>query len=166
MLKPPKELADLTKTQTESSLRFAELSLESTERLVRLQMEAARRAFEENAEIAKILSETTDAQQLAALRAKLAKKNTEAMLSYSKEVYETAVRSRTELMELLNQHLAGVGMAPGGGASPWGAWEAVMTAASGAAENLFKLAAQATVAAASASPAKAAPKSASRKKSS
>src|ERR1700674_512472 len=29
MLKPPKELADLAKKQTESSLRFAELSLES-----------------------------------------------------------------------------------------------------------------------------------------
>lgn len=165
MLKPPKELADLAKKQTESSLRFAELSLESTERLVRLQMGAARRAFEENAEIAKVLSETTDAQQLAELRAKLAKKNTEAMLSYSKEVYETAVQSRTELMELLNQSLGGFGKLPGGGGSPWGAWEAVMTAANSAAENLFKLATQATTTAASESSGTAEPKSASRKKS-
>jgi phasin family protein len=165
MLKPPKELADLAKKQTENSLRFAELSLQSTERLVRLQMEAARRAFEENAEIAKVLSETTDPQQLAELRAKLAKKNTEALLSYSKEVYETAVQSRTQLMEVLNQSLGASGKLPGAGESPWGAWSAVMTAANGAAENLFKLATQATTAAASASSGKIDPKSTSPKKS-
>jgi phasin family protein len=160
MLKPPKELADLAKKQTENSLRFAELSLQGTERLVRLQMEAARRAFEENAEIAKVLSETTDPQQLAELRAKLAKKNTEALLSYSKEVYETAVQSRTQLMEVLNQSRSPARCSPD---SPCGLLNENMRGLSSGSD--VPHATQATTAAASASSGKVDPKSTAPKKS-
>ena len=109
MLKPPKELSDLGKSQLENTLRFAEMSLASTERITRLQMEAARRALEENVEIARALTAVKDPQELISLRAKLSARSSERMLEYSKEIYEAAMQSRAELLDLVNEKLAGFG---------------------------------------------------------
>jgi phasin family protein len=183
MLKPPKELSELNKSRVENTLRFAELSMETTERIVRLQMEAARRAFEENAQLAKAMAEAADPQELISLRTKLAAKTAEQMLAYSKEVYEAAMQSREHLMELMNQSLGGFGKefqaatekafkAMPGGDTPWNAMQAVFAAASSATENLTKLAGQAAeitqagmrAAAGAAKPAAAAEKPSSRKR--
>jgi phasin family protein len=154
MLKPPKELSDLGKSQVESALRFTELSMETTERIMRLQMEAARHAFEENAEIAKALAEATDPQELMSLRTRLAAKNAEQMLAYSRQVYDVAMESRAQMTDLVNQTLGGFGKevqaatekvfkGMPGGEAPWNAVQAVMNAANSATENLAKLASQA-----------------------
>ncbi|MFM0501775.1 phasin family protein [Paraburkholderia caffeinilytica] len=155
MLKSPEDLSAATRKQVENSTRFVELSLDGAERLIRLQMDAARRALDESAEIASALSGTTDPQEIASLRTRLAAQNTEALLSTSKEVYETAMQSRNQLMELLNQSLGGIGKdfpaaaqkafaSLPAGESPWNALQMVMAAASSTAEHLFKLANQAT----------------------
>lgn len=158
MLKSPKDLSDAAKKQLESSTRLAALSMDGAERLIRLQMEAARRALDESSEIANALSEKADPQEIASLRTRLVAKNAEALLSTSKEIYDTAMQSRAQLMELLNQNLGGIGnespaavekafASLSGGESPWNALQTVMAAANSAAEHLFGLASQASASA-------------------
>ncbi|MFM0702743.1 phasin family protein [Paraburkholderia sediminicola] len=176
MLKSSEDLSAAAKQQLDSSTRFAELSLDGAERLIRLQMDAARRALNESAEIASALTGTTDPQEIASLRTRLATKNTEALLSTSKEVYETAMQSRDQLMALLNQSLGGLGKdypaaaqkafaSMSASESPLKALQTVMAAAHSAAEHLFKLASQATAASGFPDAEKTAPASGSSKKS-
>jgi phasin family protein len=176
MSQSPEDLSAAARRQLESSSRFAELSLDGAERLIRLQMDAARRALNESAEIASALSGTTDPQEIASLRTRLATKNTEALLSTSKEVYETAIQSRDQLMALLNQSLGEVGKdypaaaqkaftSLSAGESPLNGLRTVMAAANSAAEHLFRLASQATAASGFPGAEKTAPTSGSRKKS-
>ncbi len=80
--------------------------MESAERLVKLQLEAAKQAIEENAKNVKSLSEMKDLQEVMALRAKLAESGVEKALNYSRSVYEVAAEAQAELTKLFEESLS------------------------------------------------------------
>jgi phasin family protein len=160
MLKPPKsKLFSGTPTQQlESSVRFAQVSFEGAERLIRLQMDTARRALDESAEIANALAGRKDPQEIMSPRTRLATQNTAALLNTSKQIYDTAVESRERPMEMLNEDAGAVAKdgaatvqkaiaSMAEGESPWNAMQTVMAAATSAADHLFRLAGQASASA-------------------
>lgn len=99
------QFPELNKNNIDNALRIAKTTMESTERLIKLQLEAAKQAIEENAKNAKALSEVQDLQQMMAVRAKLAGSGVENALSYSRKVYEVAAQAQAELAELFEEGL-------------------------------------------------------------
>ncbi|HWN30473.1 MAG TPA: phasin family protein [Burkholderiales bacterium] len=100
------QFPELNKNNIDNALRIAKTTMESTERLIKLQLEAAKLAIEENAKNAKALSEVQDLQEVMALRAKLAGSSVENALSYSRKVYEVAAQAQAELAELFEEGLS------------------------------------------------------------
>jgi phasin family protein len=100
------QFPELNKNNIDNALRIAKTTMESTERLIKLQLEAAKQAIEENAKNAKALSEVQDLQEVMALRAKLAGSSVENALSYSRKVYEVAAQAQAELAELFEEGLS------------------------------------------------------------
>jgi phasin family protein len=100
-----KQFPELNKNNIDNALRIAKTTMESTERLIKLQLEAAKRTIEENAKNAKALSEVQDLQEVMALRAKLAESGVENALSYSRKVYEVAAQAQAELAKLFEEGL-------------------------------------------------------------
>src|SRR5208282_4630502 len=92
----------------EGLVKFAEMSIKSTESIMKVQIDAAREVLEETAAMARALSEVKKPEELVALRIKLAAKSSERMMSYSRQIFDTAMRSRSELMDLVNHRLSGV----------------------------------------------------------
>lgn len=97
------QFPELNKDSLEHTLRFARITMDSAERLVKLQLETAKQAIEENAKNSKALSEVKDLQEVAALRTKLAEGGVEKALSYSREVYELASQAQAELAEFFEE---------------------------------------------------------------
>jgi phasin family protein len=97
---------ELNKNSIDNALRFATITMESAERLVKLQLEAAKQVVEENAKNAKLFSQVTDLQDVAALRTKLAESGMEKALNYSRSVYEVASQAQAELTRLFEESLS------------------------------------------------------------
>lgn len=97
---------ELNKNSVDNALRFATITMESAERLVKLQLEATKQAIEENAKNVKSLSEVKDLQEVMALRAKLAESGVEKALNYSRSVYEVAAEAQAELSKLFEESLS------------------------------------------------------------
>src|SRR5712691_7390766 len=96
---------ELNKKNIDNALRIAKTTMASSERLIKLQLEAAKQTIEENAKNAKALSEVQNLQEVMALRAKLAGSGVENALSYSRKVYEVAAQAQTELAKLFEEGL-------------------------------------------------------------
>jgi len=157
MFKTPEDFAGLGKNSLETALKFAQISMDSAEQMMKLQLDAARTAFEENSKTAKSLAEVKDPQQLIALRAKLAEQSVEKMLTYSKSVYEVASGAQGELSKLMEQAVAGhskdvieamekvLKAAPGGTSeAAVAAFKTAISATHTAMENMTKAAQQVT----------------------
>ena len=157
MFEKPEDFAALGKGGLETALKFAQISMDSAERMMKLQLEAARTSFEENSKTAKALTEAKDPQQLMSLRTKLAEQSVEKMLSYSKSVYEVASATQAEVARLMEQAMTSnskevieaiekvMKAAPGGASDAVvGAFKTAMSATQSAMENMTKAANQVT----------------------
>lgn len=165
------QFPELNKNSIDNALRIAKTTMESTERLIKLQLEAAKLAIEENAKNAKELSEVQDLQEVMALRAKLAGSSVENALSYSRKVYEVAAQAQAELAELFEEGLSAytenlvnvvektTGSAPAGSDLAIAALKSTVAATQAVVDGMSKAARQV----ASAAGAKAAPPAAAAK---
>lgn len=157
MFKTPDDFAAFGKSGLETALKFAQISMDSAERMMKLQLDAARSSFEENSRTAKALAEAKDPQQLMNLRSKLAEQSVEKMLTYSKSVYEVASAAQAELSKLMEQAMTGhskevmeamekvIKAAPGGASeAAAAAFKTAMSATQTAMENMTKAAHQVT----------------------
>jgi len=102
----PEEMEQINKGGVEASLRFANIYMESAEQLLRLQLDAAKAALDENAKNAKALLDARDPQQVMALRTKLAESNMEKAMDFSRSVYEVASKAQQEIARLLEGRVA------------------------------------------------------------
>ncbi|PHV13327.1 phasin family protein [Chitinimonas sp. BJB300] len=96
----------MTQQQLENNLRLARISLDSTEKAVRLQLDAAKQALENTAKNAARLSSIDDMQSALALRAELAEQTTEAFMSLSRNLYELASQTQTEFAKQTETHVS------------------------------------------------------------
>ena len=150
------EFATANKNAVDTALRFAQLALTSTERLIKLQMDTARSALEENAKTVKAVAEIKDVKELTTMGSKLAEKLVERATNYSREVYEVASEAQSQMSKLTEETLAGykkgitskietaLKSAPAGADAAVKAFKTSMAVAADAVETITKAAQQVT----------------------
>ncbi|MBI2313449.1 MAG: phasin family protein [Betaproteobacteria bacterium] len=102
----PEKVAALNKGNVEAAITVANIVLDSAERLLQVQLSAAKSAVADNAKAAKVLAQVKDVQGLAALQSALPEAGVEKVLGYSRSVYEIAAQTQTELAGLVEERVA------------------------------------------------------------
>jgi phasin family protein len=106
MYQAPEQLIALNKANLEVAMRFAGVALEGAERMIDLQLKAAKTAFADGIEGAKALAAVKDIQQFAALKDNLAQPSLEKATAYAKSVYDVATSTQAELGKLVEEQVA------------------------------------------------------------
>ena len=106
MYQAPEQFVALNKANLEVAVKFAAIALQSTERLINLQMKAARSAFAESAEAAKSLAGIKDLNNLAALQDNIAQPALEKATAYAKDVYDVAANTQAEFGKIVDEQVA------------------------------------------------------------
>jgi phasin family protein len=100
------QLNDLGRSTAETTARLQKISLDSTERLIALQLDYAKTLLDEATRTAKAFTGTQDVQQLLALRTKSAESAMEKWMGYSRGLYEVASEAQGEISRLAEERLA------------------------------------------------------------
>lgn len=106
MYQAPEQLIALNKANLEVAMRFAGVALEGAERMIDLQLKAAKTAFADGIEGAKALAAVKDIQQFAALKDNLAQPSLEKATAYAKSVYDVAASTQAEYGKLIEEQVA------------------------------------------------------------
>ncbi|MBI4195992.1 MAG: phasin family protein [Betaproteobacteria bacterium] len=154
MYQAPEQLIALNKANLEIAARFAGVALEGAERMLDLQLKAARTAFADTVESAKALAAVKDLQQFAALKDSLAQPSIEKATAYAKSIYDVAAATQAELGKLVEEQVADfnkqvvavldrmVKNAPAGSEVGIAAVKSAIAAVNSAYDNLSKVARQ------------------------
>lgn len=102
----PEQYAALSKQNLENALSFTNVALEGAERLLEAQLNAAKRALTANTKNARVLADAKDARQLAEVQNAIARPALENVLEYSRNVYQIAAETQSELGKLMSQQAA------------------------------------------------------------
>ncbi len=106
MYQTPEQLIAMNKANMESVMRFAGVAIEGTERMIELQMKAAKSAFAEGIESAKALAAVKDFQQFAALKDTLAQPSLDKATAYAKSVYDLTSETQAEFGKLVEAQVS------------------------------------------------------------
>lgn len=106
MYQTPEQLIAMNKANMESVMKFAGVAIEGTERMIDLQMKAAKTAFADGIESAKALAAVKDFQQFAALKDTLAQPSMEKATAYAKSVYDLTSETQAEFSKLIEAQVA------------------------------------------------------------
>ena len=120
---PEQQIPAFNKEAVEAALSFAQLSMASAERLMRLQLDAAKTFVAEQTESARALAEAKNPESMMALRTRLTEQAVERAVGFSRNVYEVATETQQQFAKLVEERMA-----------------ASQQQISGAMENLFKAA--------------------------
>lgn len=102
----PEQIAAANKANLEALVSLTHKAFESIEKLVELNMQAARNTLEENAAHAKAVLSAKGPQELAALQTEYVKPAQEKALSYGRQVYDIAASTQAEVSKLAEAQLA------------------------------------------------------------
>jgi phasin family protein len=156
MYQAPEQLVALNKANLEVAMKFAGIAIQGAERIMELQMKAAKSAFSDSVVNAKTLASVKDVQQLAALKDELAQPAIEKATAYAKSVYDVTTATQAELGKLVEEQVAEynkqvvasldklVKTAPAGSEVGIAAIKSGIAAVNSAYENLSKVAKQFT----------------------
>jgi phasin family protein len=100
---------DLTQAQKDNIEAMAKLSqkaFEGVEKMVELQLDAAKASLHETAEKFKALMSVKDAQDMLSMNKNLAAPNAEKALSYSRAIYDIASQTSGEVQRLIDAQIA------------------------------------------------------------
>ena len=106
MGKVPEQTMGLNNEAIEAALGIAQVSMASAERMMHLQIEAAKIFLAEQTETATALTEAKDAEAMMALRAQLAEQAVESAVGYSRKMYEVASEAQQQLSKLVEKRFA------------------------------------------------------------
>ena len=106
MYQTPEQLIAMNKANMESVMRFAGVAIEGTERMIELQMKAAKTAFADSIESAQALAAVKDFQQFAALKDNMAQPTLEKATAYAKSVYDLTSETQAEFSKLVEAQVA------------------------------------------------------------
>ncbi|WP_337883464.1 phasin family protein [Chromobacterium haemolyticum] len=99
------QLNKLSLNGLETIFRFSQITLDSAERLVKLNLEISKQSLEENVKIAKQLSGVTDPQEAVSHLNKLATQNIDTALANSRNLYDIVSSAQSELTKLAEENL-------------------------------------------------------------
>ena len=106
MYQTPEQLIALNKANLEVAMKFAGVAIEGAEKVIDLQLKAAKTAFADSFEGAKALASVKDLQQFAALKDNLAQPSLEKATAYAKSLYDVAAATQAEFGKLLEAQVA------------------------------------------------------------
>jgi phasin family protein len=106
MYQTPEQLLALNKANLEVAARFAGVALQGAERLLDLQLKAAKSAFADSIENAKAFAAVKDMQEFAALKDNVAQPSIEKATAYAKSVYDVASATQAEFGKLVEEQFA------------------------------------------------------------
>src|SRR5512134_3620834 len=102
----PEKLVALNKANVEAAVSVANIYIDGTERLIEVQLTAAKAAVADAAKNAKIIGNIKDAQGLTSLQSDLVTPGIEKFVSFSRSVYEIAAQTQSELAHVVEERLA------------------------------------------------------------
>jgi phasin family protein len=152
----PEQFLALNKANLEVAAKFAGVALQGAERIMELQLKAAKNAFADTVENAKAIAGVKDIKELAALKDSLAQPSIEKATAYAKNIYDVTAATQAEFGKLVDEQIADfnkqfvtvldkmVKNAPAGSEVGIAALKSGIAAANGAYENLSKVAKQIT----------------------
>ncbi|MGH8618878.1 MAG: phasin family protein [Burkholderiales bacterium] len=147
------------KDNVDAALKLASLSVATAERLMRLQMEAAKAFVTEQSANAQALAGARDPESMLTMRSKLAEQAVERALGYSRSVYEIAAQTQHEIAGVMEERFNAMRQdmqgameemfknAPGGAEPALNAIKAAFASSQNAFDTMSKAAKQATDAA-------------------
>jgi phasin family protein len=156
MYQAPEQLLALNKANLEIAAKFAGVALQGAERILELQLKAAKAVFADGVENAKTLAAVKDIKELAALKDSLAQPSIEKATAYAKDIYDATAATQAEFGKLVDEQFADfnkqvvtvldkmVKNAPVGSEVGIAALKSGIAAANGAYENMSKVAKQIT----------------------
>ena len=100
------QFGDLSKSAIEDAMKFANVSLESIERMFALNLEAAKVSLDVTAKNAKAVGTVKDAQALNGLTTKASETGVEFMTGYSKNLYEISNAAQAKFGALVEERVA------------------------------------------------------------
>jgi phasin family protein len=103
MYNPSEQIAELSKTNVASAVKLASLSIEKAEKLVTLNLNAAKLALAQGVEGAQAAASVKDVQELFALRTKIAELGVQSALGYSRTLYELSTEASSEFTALAEE---------------------------------------------------------------
>lgn len=106
MVQTPEQIIAMNKANLEVAMRFAGVAIQGAERLMDLQLKAAKSAFADSFEGAKAMAAVKDFQQLAALKDSLAQPSLEKATAYAKSLYDVATETQAEFGKLVEVQVA------------------------------------------------------------
>jgi phasin family protein len=154
MYQSAEHFAALNKAQLEAAARFATIALSGAERLIDVQLKAAKAAFTDGFEGAKTLSGVKDLQQFADVKDTLTQPAFDKAADYVKSVYGIASETQAEFGKLIEQQVADLNKqfvatldkvaesAPAGSEAGIAAMKSAIVTGNAAYENLSKVAKQ------------------------
>ena len=106
MYQTPEQLTAWNKANLDAAVRFAGIALDGAERMLEVQLKAAKSAFADGQQHAKTLAEVKDPQDFAQLKNTLVQPNLEKATSYVKSMYDVATATQTEISKLFEEQIA------------------------------------------------------------
>ena len=94
MYNPTEQFAEISKANVAQATKFAALSFENAEKLVKFNLGAAKAALAQSVESAQAVAAVKDVQDLIALRTKLAEAQVQTAVGYSRHLYELATEAQ------------------------------------------------------------------------
>ena len=105
MANKQEQFNELQKKNLEAAMRLAQLSIENSQRIMEIQVTAAKSLFEEGVHNAKAMSAVKDPKDMMNLRANYAQTTTEKMLSCAREIAEITATTQAEFGKLVGEQL-------------------------------------------------------------
>jgi phasin family protein len=106
MYQAPEQLIALNKANIETALRFAGVYIEGAERLMDLQIRAAKSVLADSFQSARALASVRDLDQFAALKDTVVQPSFEKATAYAKEVYDVATATQADVGRLVEEQVA------------------------------------------------------------
>jgi len=106
MYQTPEQLVAFNKANLEIAMKFAGVALQGAERILDLQLKAAKTAFADSVENAKTIAAVKDLQQLAALKDSMAQPTIERATAYAKSVYDVSTATQAEFGKLVEEQVS------------------------------------------------------------
>jgi phasin family protein len=149
MTQPNEQLAAWNQAAYDAALSYARTSMTSAEQLLKLNLEAARTAMEQNSKVTRELLSAADPQTMMQARTRLAETSMQQAASYAQGVYELVSQTQAQLAKMFEEQVARFGKDFAAGAeqlgkgspstvAPTAALQSTMDATNAMLENLSR----------------------------
>lgn len=109
MYSKSEQFSELQRKNLEAGMKLAQLSLDNSQRIVALQVEIAKKLFQDSIENAKALTAAKDAQKALALQTQYAQETTQTVMDAARQIAEISNASRAEFAHMLTEQLTSGG---------------------------------------------------------